>query len=94
MFEDLYIPVTGSINFDDLTEAFEDLEDDGHGELTDEEGRLIFSPKASKAVENIVISDKGIVVNFSTSTKSIGNMLGSTQEAFGVISAPIRQLLE
>ncbi len=93
MFEDLYIPVTGTINFDALIEAFEDLEDDGHGELTDEEGRLIFSPKASKGVENIVISDKGIVVNFSTSTESIGTMLGSTQEAFGVISAPIRQLL-
>ena len=94
MFEDLYIPVVGSINFDDLTEAFEDLEDDGHGELTDEEGRLIFSPKASKGVQNIVISDKGIVVNFSTANDSIGTMLGSTQEAFGVISAPIRQLLE
>jgi hypothetical protein len=94
MFEDLYIPVTGSINFDDLTEAFEDLEDDGHGELTDEDGRLIFSPSASKGVENIVINDKGIVVNFSTSIDSIGSMLGSTQEAFGIISAPIRQLLE
>lgn len=94
MFEDLYIPVTGSINFENLTEAFEDLEDGGHGELTDEEGRLIFSPNASKGVKNIVISDKGIVVNFSTANESIGSMLGSTQEAFGVISAPIRQLLE
>jgi len=94
MFEDLYIPVTGKINFDDLAEAFEDLEDGGHGELTDEEGKLTFSPKASKGVRNIVISDKGIVVNFSTSTDSIGVMLGSTQEAFGVISAPIKQLLE
>ncbi|MBT6325554.1 MAG: caspase family protein [Bdellovibrionales bacterium] len=94
MFEDLYIPVIGSINLDDLTEAFEDLEDDGHGELTDEEGKLIFSPKASKGVENIIISDKGIIVNFSTSTESIQTMLGSTQEAFGVISAPISKLLE
>jgi hypothetical protein len=94
MFEDLYIPVVGSINYDDLTEAFEDLEDDGHGELTDEEGRLIFTPKASKGVQNIVISDKGIVVNFSTANESIRTMLGSTQEAFGVISGPIRQLLE
>jgi len=94
MFEDLYIPVTGKINFDDLAEAFEDLEDGGHGELIDEEGRITFSPKASKGVRNIVISDKGIVVNFSTSSDSIGVMLGSTQEAFGVISAPIKQLLE
>jgi len=94
MFEDLYIPVIGSINFENLTEAFEDLEDEGHGELTDEEGRLIFSPKVSKGVENIVISDQGIVVNFSTSNESIGTMLSSTQEAFGVISAPIKQLLE
>lgn len=94
MFEDLYIPVTGSINYENLTEAFEELEDNGHGELTDEEGRLTFSPKASSGVENIVISDKGIVVNFSTSNESIGTMLGSTQEAFGVISAPIKKLLE
>jgi hypothetical protein len=94
VFENLYIPITGKINFDDLTEAFESLEEAGHGELTDEEGKLIFSPHASKGVKNIVISDKGIVVNFSTSSESIGNMLGSTQEAFGVISAPIRLLLE
>jgi hypothetical protein len=94
MFEDLYIPVTGSINFDNLIEAFEDLEDDGHGELTDEEGRLTFSPKSSKGVQNVVISDNGIVVNFSTSNESIGAMLGSTQEAFGVISTPIKLLLE
>ncbi len=94
IFEDLYIPITGTINFDDLTDAFEDLEDDGHGELTDEEGVLTFFPKSPKSVQSIVISDKGIVVNFSTSADSINTMLGSTQEAFGVISAPIRQLLE
>ncbi len=94
MFEDLYIPVKGSINFDDLTEAFEELEEAGHGELTDEEGKLTFYPKASKGVKNVVISDKGIIVNFSTVTESIGDMLGSTQEAFGVISAPISKLLE
>lgn len=94
MFEDLYIPVTGAINFDELTEAFEELEENGHGELRDEEGKLIFSPKAPKGVENIVISNKGIVVNFSSSTESIGTMLSSTQEAFGVISTPMRQLLE
>lgn len=94
MFEDLYIPVTGEINYDNLIEAFEDLEDDGHGELTDEEGKLTFCPKGSKGVQNIVISDKGIVVNFSVANESIATMLGSTQEAFGVISAPIRQLLE
>lgn len=94
MFEDLYIPVTGKINFDDLTEAFEELEEAGHGQLTDEEGRLTFSPSASKGVNNIVISDRGIVVNFSVANESIGAMLGSTQEAFGVISAPISKLLE
>ena len=94
MFEDLYIPVVGVMNLNELTEAFEELEDEGHGDLIDEEGRLIFSPKASKGVENIVVSDKGIVVNFSTSAESIQAMLGSTQEAFGVISAPISKLLE
>lgn len=94
MFEDLYIPITGKLNYDELTEAFEELEDNGHGELTDEDGKLIFSPHASKGVSNVTISDKGIVVNFSTQTESIEQMLNSTQEAFAVISAPIQKLLE
>lgn len=93
IFENLYIPIEGTIDFDDLVDSFEDLESEGHGELTDLEDSLIFAPKGAKGVRDIVINEKGIVVNFSAQNESIETMLSSTQETFSIISNPMRKLL-
>ena len=92
--KEVVIPFTGKADFDSLVEAFEDLQENHGGSLSENDKDATITYDMPKGASVKIFCNEKEIVFFPSNTTSISKMIEGSKDAFVSLREPRQHLLE